>query len=108
MTSPSRTFLLIAFGFSWSVAVALWVLGGFALPSVRLCGVLLVVGVVAAGVTPLALYARHVARTVWGSTVKAIGFVVKLRTATLLGLATYGSVLLGSRFAERAPVSIAL
>lgn len=69
--------------------------------------VLLMVGVFAAGLTPLVLFVRHVWRNVWGSTVRAIAYARKLSLGISTGLSVYGGLSLLVRFvhdvAQQAP-----
>ncbi|HEU4538886.1 MAG TPA: hypothetical protein VFS00_32425, partial [Polyangiaceae bacterium] len=66
----------------------------------RMTSTALLLGVAAALLTPFALFARHVARGVWGSTTRAIQVSQRLRVAFVAALGTYGAVAMLVRFLE--------
>jgi serine/threonine protein kinase len=66
----------------------------------RMTSTALLLGVAAALLTPFALFARHVARGVWGSTTRAIQVAQRVRVAFVAALGTYGAVSLLVRFLE--------
>jgi serine/threonine-protein kinase len=105
-----------------SVALAVWLLGGFVaavggvvrairhgeLTTVET--VLLVVGTVLTAATPGFLYHRHLRRTVWPNSVRAVQFADDLWRTSAAAFVTYGAVTLVGRivFAVLAHASPAL
>jgi serine/threonine protein kinase len=66
----------------------------------RMTSTALLLGVVAALLTPFALFARHLRRTVWGSTTRAIDTARRVRLAFIAALSTYGALAMLVRFLE--------